>query len=166
MSDDHEISPDLLELFEFDEFDSFDEHLYQVANQPVEPGVPLSVELSESLSKSNSQELSDAQKSPDAFVKAPEIFLRIENNSANEASSSSSSSKKLSIDKKSNSLESTDSNDAQSLANRDECVELQYENEFSDSNEENDCDVVDSAFNPQIDIDSDYEQLLFEGIID
>lgn len=184
MSD--EISPDLLELFEYDEFDSYQEHLYQVANNPiVETGVPLSVELSESLSRSSINKcLDDVAKTPsplqpinNAFVKAPEIFLRIEtshNNSSKnganvDANASCSSSRKLSLGQKSNSLESTDSNDLLSLINRndDGCVELQYENEFIDSTEdENDCDLVDTGFStlPTC-VDSDYEQLLFEGIL-
>lgn len=144
----NEVSPDLLELFEYDEFDSYDEHTYQAiaaAKETASDGIPLSVELSESLHNSQSDEQNSG------FVKAPEIFLRIESNIENKT-------------KRSNSLESSDSNIVIPVANGDdiECFELQYENEFDDQIDET--DIAHSSCQPNSCVETEYEQLLFEGI--
>lgn len=167
---------DLMDLFEYDEFDSFDENTYRTisaTNDLVEGGVPLSVELSESLSKSQT---SVSEESSSGFVKAPEIFLRIEANSTGTSSILPSSSEdcnnhrdknesnKPKFCEKSNSIESVDGNDVILTAKGDECIELQYENEFLSANEEPDCDFLQITHNRTNNIDNDYEELLFEGI--
>lgn len=172
-----EEATDLMDLFEYDEFDSYVEHTYQLIAESgclMENGVPLSVELSESLSKNQTPVTEQPSIS---FVKAPEIFLRIdantsgisktETNSENSSENSGSHKnvlKKLKNSEKSNSLESNESNDAILLPNPDECVELQYENEFVGPNDEPDCDLVQSASKRRNSLESDYEELLFEGI--
>lgn len=163
---------DLMDLFEYDEFYSFDENTYRPissTNEIVEGGVPLSVELSESLSKNQT---SVSEESSSGFVKAPEIFLRIEGNSAGISSNIQSlcnnnrdenKSNKLKFREKSNSIESVDSTDVILPVKGDECNELQYENEFLSSIDEPDCDSLQKTHNRTNNIDNDYEELLFEG---
>lgn len=167
-----EKAKDLMELFEYDEFDSYDEHKYQLIAESdfsSESGIPLSVELSESLSKIQTP----VTETVTGFVKAPEIFLRIDASGTEiyktEASSDTSNEKNkqknaLKNSGKSNSLESNDSNDAILLSNQDECVELQYENEFVGPSDESDCELVQTAPKRHNSIENDYEELLFEGI--
>lgn len=161
---------ELGDLFEYDEFDSYDEHAYQEIvsdNVSNEEGVPLSVELSESLNKVQTPECEQATKS---FTKAPEIFLRIDVNSIAGGASSANSSYNITCTKspniikqsdESNSIDSIESNEG--ITNRDECTELQYENEFS-TNDEIDCENVQSTCKRHNSIDNEYEELLFEGI--
>lgn len=166
---------ELGELFEYDEFDSYDEHAYQTIitnNISNEGGVPLSVELSESLSKSQTPE---SEQTSDGFIKAPEIFLRIDASAIDGTSTSKSSSDVSGINAsletnkskrrvESNSLDSTERSDGLlAPINLDECAELQYENEFGPS-DENDCEYVQSTYKQPNTIDDDYEELLFEGI--
>lgn len=161
---------DLMDLFEYDEFDSYDENTYQLIDEDSSGGVPLSVELLESLSK-NQTPVSD--EPTNSFVKAPEIFLRIDANGSNASTTdlctASTSHNFQNIEtielkhcEKSNSLESSDSNDVLLLTKHGDCVELQYENEFSD---ESDCDRNQSERKQDNSIENDYEELLFEGII-
>lgn len=163
---------DLEELFEYDEFDSYDENAYQsiIANDVShEGGVPLSIELSESLSKNQTPE---NELPCNNFTKAPEIFLRIDastttSNSSiygNDANCCGKTSNKIEQCSTLNSLESSESNDGPlSTTNRDECLELQYENEFG-SSDETDCEFVQSTCRQQNNTDNDYEDLLLEGI--
>lgn len=170
-----EQTPDLMDLFEYDEYDEYD-HTYQLIDEDkcsTESGVPLSVELSESLHKSQTS----VTGQPSDFVKAPEIFLRFDPSGTGiskitetiaESSSDNSGSlknepKKLQNCGKLNSLESNESNDVILITNGDDCVELQYENEFIDPNEP-DCELSQSASKRHNSIDNDYEELLFEGI--
>ncbi|XP_055302856.1 trafficking kinesin-binding protein milt isoform X2 [Sitodiplosis mosellana] len=164
-----EEATDLMDLFEYDEFDSYDDHTYQLiaeSNCSTASGIPLSVELSESLSKNQTPV---SEQPSICFVKAPEIFLRIDasgsristnSESSSENSGSHKNANKLKNCEKSNSLESIESNDVVLLTNRDECVELQYENEFVSPNDEPDC--VQSPPKRHNSIENDYEELLFE----
>lgn len=168
---------DLMDLFEYDEFDSYEEHTYQLSEAcktSTESGIPLSVELSESFNKNQS---SDSEQSSSGFVKAPEIFLRIESITTGGVSTTEENteninqnnecqnnvSKKLKYCSKSNSLDSTESNEALLIPNRDDCVELQYENEFIDSNDEPNCDFNQKSNRQDNNIENDYEELLMEG---
>lgn len=167
-------STDLMDLFEYDDFECDDHTYQQIAKNKcsTESGVPLSVELSESLSKSQTP----VTGQPSGFVKAQEIFLRFDasgtgiskiTETISESSSDNSDShknepKKLQNCGKLNSLESNESNDVILITNGDDCVELQYENEFIDPNEP-DCELPQSASKRHNSIDNDYEELLFEG---
>lgn len=147
---------DLVDLFEYDDFDSYNEHTYQVVevtNGSYNDGIPSSVELSETLNQSH---FTVNEESP---VKSPEIFLTIDVNATGASESFNQSN--LKYCGKSNSLKSTESIDVILTDNQDECIELQYENEFIGSSEP-DCNVFHSPRN----IDNDYDELLFEGIID
>lgn len=165
---------DLMELFEYDEFDSYDDQTYLFTDNFNQSGVPLSVELSESLSKNQTPV---TEKPSTGFVKAPEIFLRIES-SGTEAFKTDTNSESLSENRdthknalnklrncgKSNSFESNESNDVILVSNQDECAELQYENEFVGPNDGPDCELVQSGPKRHNSIENDYEELLFEGI--
>lgn len=170
-------STDLAELFEYDEFDSYDSQTYPTIDEiqsacGINSGVPLSVELSQCLSTSID---CSSSSNHDSFVKAPEIFLRIDptNNSGagdatNEAKTVNSLESTQPIDaEQTKSIDSIDScNDVKLSTNRDQCIELQYEDEFIDSNDdENDYDSTNVAYERRNSIESDYEQLLFEGIL-
>lgn len=169
-----EESADLMDLFEYDEFDSYDDHTYHLITEnscSTENSVPLSVEISESLSENPTPV---SEQPCNDFVKAPEIFLRIDSRisttgirieSSSENSGSGGSHKNANSPEnceKSNSLESNESNDVVLLPNQ-ECVELQYENEFVGPYEE-EPDCIISALNRHNSIEKDYEDLLFEGI--
>lgn len=147
---------DLIDLFEYDEFDSYNEYAYHVVtmnNDSSNDGIPLSVELSETLNKSQS---TINEKSSNDFVKAPEIFLRIDVNGAG-PNSESFNKKNVECCEKLDSLESCDSNDVILTGN---CAELQYENEFMNTSEP-ECNFSHSTRS----IDNDYEELFLEGII-
>lgn len=148
---------ELMDLFEYDEFDSYDEYAYQTANQQddsVECGVPLSVELSESLSKNDNAE---SEQDASCFVRSAEIFLRIdgEGTSANNRAIQDQSSNNA----QPNSLESNGSDDVILVGN--DCVELQYENEFIESNDE--AEFLPTNRCRSNSLSNDYEELLFEG---
>lgn len=169
-----EESADLMDLFEYDEFDPYDDHTYHLITEnscSTENGVPLSVELSDSLSENPTPV---SEQPSNRFVKAPEIFLSIDSristtekkteslsvNSGSGSGGSHKSANSLENCEKSNSLESIESNDVVLVSNQ-ECVELQYENEFVGPYEEPD---LRSALNRHNSIERDYEDLLFEGI--
>lgn len=164
---------DLTELFEYDEFDSYDSQTYPTIDAihaacGGNSGVPLSVELSQCLNKSTEQSTSNTSLANDNFVKAPEIFLRIDgNNSGGGITSVHGNLAQPQIhDEQSNSIDSIDS--CRDVLNpsidRDQCYELQYEDEFIDSNDENECDSSNVVYERRNSIESDYEQLLLEGI--
>lgn len=160
----NEVSPDLLELYEYDEFDSYDEHTYQAivaAKETASDGVPLSVELSESLHSNQSvNEEQKTESSEKLFEKASEIFLRID---APETDTECEIRSKRFGEGRSDSVESIDNNDVVPATECDECFELQYENEFEDSTDEVDCNLAHSSNQPKSYIEDEYEQLLFEG---
>lgn len=160
----NEVSPDLLELYEYDEFDSYDEHTYQAiiaAKETASDGVPLSVELSESLHSNQSvNEERTSDSSEKLFEKAPEIFLRID---THETEARCDTKLKLQSEGQSASVESIDNNDVVPIIECDECFELQYENEFEDSTDDVDYNVAHSSNQPKSYIEDEYEQLLFEG---
>lgn len=140
------------DLFEFDDFDCYDENTYRTiltTNRLVEEGVPLSIELSETLNR-NQNTVNEHSDSSD-FVKASEIFLRLE-------TSGTETSKSLA---EVNTIETTDS--LISASNQEECIELQYENEFIGPNDEPDLDFLRTARDRTNSIYNDYEELLFEG---
>lgn len=159
----NEVSPDLLELlYEYDEFDSYDEQTYQAiiaAKETASDGVPLSVELSESL-HSNNQSVNEEQKTDSdekLFENAPEIYLRIDEP---DTETECEIKPKLQSEGRSALIESIDNNDVVRVTEFDECFELQYENEFED---DVDCNVAHSSNQPKSYIEDEYEQLLFEG---
>lgn len=171
----NESSLDLTDLYEYDEFDLYENPYNNSPEQQYEDGIPLSVELSESIRLnriSASQEtclnsninLTDHQSN--AFVKSSEIFLRIDNEAetatATTTTITTSSSKKTDFDcdrKTNDSIESSGSDVSLVHISHDDIVELHYENEFIDPNAD-ECDVDErhTAF------ENENEQLLFEGI--
>ncbi len=123
---------DFSDLLEYDEFEAYD--AFQMPEHTDEPdNVPLSVELAESIEETNSRK-SDSEN----FVKAPELFLRIDGN----------------VKSQPDSLADTPIR---------ECAELQYENEFDeyDDNDVFNHPECSTSFHA---IENDNEQLLLEGI--
>lgn len=155
---------DLANLCEYDEYDS-----YQSTSSCnfTECGVPLSVELSESLCKSLT--LVDQQTS-DCFVKAPEIFLRFDPTVTSATDFISPASKQISENNVSNKLKNSEGTipfDTEAKNNViicDDCVELQYENEFENPNNDVDGDNAHVIYKPSNSVDNDYEDLFLEGI--
>lgn len=198
---------DLADLLEYDEFDGgYDEDgdagaARLAGNSRVETGVPLSVELNESMCQEKSDsarlqqpiatgELLLSAHSDCGYSKGADIFLRIDSN--DDASSTNTtttittasgpqSNNKLSIDSQTIGDGPSTSSGQYSLSlDGDGDVELQYENEFIDQDDD---DVVDSFSQPsgrhhlkthqsghhhhllrRPAVENDNEQLLFEGI--
>lgn len=146
----NESSTDLTELFEYDEFDSslnsIDQNTTTASNSI--DGIPLSVELSEAVS---------AQQNPN-YVKAPEIFLRIDGE-ANTSTASTTTITTSTANKTENNPIECDRNEIAFAASN--FVELQYENEFDDSDDDENDRVVHSERISQF--ESENEQILFEG---
>lgn len=139
-------SPDLADLFEYDEFDDLDDPRKDFNVSPERGhGVPLSVELQQSTSAQN------GITSPQSFVQAAELFLRIESAPIAGNASKSELPKNDSIQ----------SDDNQCPAQDD--VELHYENEIS-TTDDDDRFVVSSP-RPST-VVNDIEQLLLEGIVE
>ena len=141
---------DLMEYDEFEEYDVYQTRSYpQIASNTEEPNnVPLSVELSESTNSDSTKE---------TFVKGSELFLRIDSVGASISSSSGGADEQ-------------DECSSDTPTNANNCVELQYENEF-ESNEDdadNNCDGSNLlGFNSfyHSAVDNENEQLLLEGIL-
>lgn len=124
---------DLLEYDEFEAYDAFQMPSHQT-DEADPDNVPLSVELEQSLATTNRKSESDN------FIKAPELFLRIDANNVK--------------------------SQPESLADTPirECVELQYENEF-DEYEANDGTDRGECSTSYRTVENDNEQLLLEGIV-
>lgn len=163
-------SLDFTDLLEYDEFDVYDkllpssdgngqerlarrpctDQLCCSSNDKVE-GVPLSVELSEVQDKSNDDE---------PFVKAPELFLRFDGASGDDGGSSGSGVRfRCSVN---------DNNSCETPVNND-CVELQYENEFDDDDDDVDgnsgfLQFTEATKSYHSMNENENEQLLLEGI--
>lgn len=171
-----ESSSSLTDLFEYDEYDSYENPYAEIdTREHLDDGIPLSVELFESLNRQcNDSPHKNASSAADIdtdanndFVRAPEIFLRIDNDvamTAAAASASTDASTKIktecdrSIDASGSDVEPATGCDI---------VELHYENEFIDANAE-ECDDVDRMLTGQrsmTQFENENEQLLFEGTI-
>lgn len=159
-----------LDLFEYDGFDSFEDNSYQsiLNKDSAEGGIPLSVEILESMKKNCKPHEGGTSK---CFVKASEIFLRIESNiksgseplsiEANENNESASTN--IEHIEKPNLPELNNENDVNLLSNWDDCVELLYDNEFLDpSKTELNYDLPTRKCNNNI--ENDNEELFLEGI--
>lgn len=175
-----ESSPSLTDLYEYDEYDSFENPYAEIdTHENLDEGIPLSVELSESISRqcndlphTDASSPSGADIDTDAngqhFVKAPEIFLRIDNEVTTGATSApidASTKIKTECDRTGGSIESSGSDVSDVLAIGCDIVELHYENEFIDANAD-ECDDVDRSTAGQrstTQFENDNEQLLFEG---
>lgn len=129
----HNSAAEFSDLLEYDEFEAYD--AFQMpptsTDDAVSDNVPLSVELAQSID--NNRRKSESEN----FVKAPELFLRIDG---------------------------VDKSQPDSLTQTPvrECAELQYENEFD---EYDDTDGIyhpecSTSFHK---IENDNEQLLLEG---
>lgn len=163
-----EETTDLADLCEYDEYDSYNEKTYQttLSSSFTEYGIPLSVELSESLCAS--QTLDDKQIS-NCFVKAPEIFLRFDSTITSvkdcipqaTVQNNENNSSKLDNSEETITLNSKENNDVNVC---DDCVELQYENEFEDPNNEVIHSYVQKSYKRNNSLDNDYEELFLEGI--
>lgn len=155
-----EETTDSTDLCEYDEFDSYDEKTYQATSSTgfTEYGVPLSVELSESLYESQTL----INKHPaDCFVKAPEIFLRFDLNITSATDNDSNVSNELKNSEKTISIESKENDN---VDYHDDCVELQYENEFEDPDDEFNDDNAQLIYKRNNRSDNDYDELFLEGI--
>lgn len=123
---------DFSDLLEYDEFEAYDAfQMPQQTDDEVDPdNVPLSVELEQSLNRKSESE---------NFVKAPELFLRIDANVRSQP---------------------------ESLADTPirECVELQYENEFDEYDQNDGSDRAECSTSYHT-VENDNEQLLLEGKI-
>lgn len=206
---------DLADLLEYDEFDGYDG---AAATEPDncmtindnDYGVPLSVELSESMCQNNinrneliqlqranaidtieliastdatisaSSSIDDANNQPQIFLKSAEIFLRIDNNEESSTTttitmaSSAFNSNKQSVDSSIDTGGGGEPSSGQFSSSIDggDVIELQYENEFFDPNDE------ESHFGESPtarrhrhhrhhlggNVENDNEQLLLEGI--
>lgn len=127
---------DFSDLLEYDEFEAYDAfQMPQTVEEDVSDNVPLSVELAQSL-QNNSRNLTVSDS--DNFVKAPELFLRIDG---------------------------VVKSPPESLAETPirECAELQYENEFDDYEESNGIQYPESSTSFHT-LENDNEQLLMEGM--
>lgn len=125
---------DFSDLLEYDEFEAYDAfQMPQQADDIESDNVPLSVELAQSI------ENKDAQSESDKFVKAPELFLRIDGNVRSQP---------------------------ESLADTPilECVELQYENEFDEYEQSDYGSSRPECSTSYHNVENDNEQLLLEGI--
>lgn len=180
-----ESSPSLTDLFEYDEYDSYENPYVEIdAYENLDEGIPLSVELSESISRqrdnspheiATSSAVTASDIDTDAnnhFVRAPEIFLRIDNDVTTAAASATVSTEaskvkiKTECDRTGGSTESSGSDESILPASGCDFVELHYENEFIDVNAE-ECDDVGQMSTCQrstTQFENDNEQLLFEGI--
>lgn len=124
---------DFSDLLEYDEFEAYDAfQMPQNSDEAVTDNVPLSVELAQSIQ--NNRRNSDS----DNFVKAPELFLRIDG---------------------------VVKSPPESLAETPirECVELQYENEFDEYEDNNGLHYPECSTSFHT-IENDNEQLLLEGM--
>lgn len=127
---------DFSDLLEYDEFEAYDAfEMPQTAEEVVSDNVPLSVELAQSI-ENNSRTRTESDS--DSFVKAPELFLRIDG---------------------------VVKSQPESLAETPirECAELQYENEFDDYEENDGMQYPESSTSFHT-IENDNEQLLMEGM--
>lgn len=176
-----ESSPSLTDLFEYDEYDSYENPYAEIdTSDHHTEGIPLSVELSESLSRRQCNDLphtilaSSASTDIDTdannqFVKAPEIFLRIDNEVPTAAACTTSTNVctiiKTECDRTADSFESSGSDVSVAPAIDCDIVELHYENEFFDASGD-ECDDVGpstSCLRSATQFENDNEQLLFEG---
>lgn len=191
---------DLADLLEYDEFDGDEDVAYNAiaaAAAQEDTGVPLSVELNESINQPRSGEevhLPLAVDDPVGFPKGAEIFLRIDSNddascthttTTITTASGSQTNNKLSIESRTVSDGPSSSSGQYSLsldgdAMGDAIGELQYENEFVDSNDDEEDEHFGGGGHRMITnqsshhhhhhlhrrpaVENDNEQLLFEGI--
>lgn len=126
-------SVDFSDLLEYDEFEAYD--AFQMPENVDSDNVPLSVELAQSV-QSNSKNCTKSDC--EHFIKAPELFLRIDSV----------------VKSQPESLTQTPIRD---------CIELQYENEFDDYEESNGIQYPESSTSFHT-IENDNEQLLMEGM--
>lgn len=154
-------SLDFADLLEYDEFDVYDETLSTLVSQrsccddqlccdsitKIE-GVPLSVELSQAIAGPSQQCFNALPTSSlvvaddETFIKAPELFLRFGMNSSN------------SVDD----FVDTPTNQP------NDCVELQYENEFDEDEVDDSLRFIESSKSYHSVTENENEQLLLEGI--
>lgn len=163
------ISLDLADLLEYDEFDSF-EAARDLPSPDNEIGVPLSVELSDSMCQISgpttvpSQTPFDGGPNDDGFVKSAEIFLRLD--SDNDSGTTTTITIASGSLNSKQSLDSTGGGPSSGQFSSIDCdIELQYENEFFDPNND-ECNFVTepSTVHRRSTIEIDNEQLLLEGI--
>lgn len=178
-----ESSPSLTDLFEYDEYDSYESSYAEMdTRENLEEGIPLSVELSQSIGRqcndvpyritTSAAATAAASIDTDAnnqFVRAPEIFLRIDNDAvhASTATTSTDDSTKIKTEcnRSGGSTESSGSDLSEVRATGCDIVELQYENEFIDANAD-ECDdgaQMSTCQRSMTQFENDNEQLLFEG---
>lgn len=206
---------DLADLLEYDEFDGYDGSAATESDNCMtindnDYGVPLSVELSESMCQNNinraelmqlqranaidtidpahaattettvtsSSSVDEANEQEQNFVKSAEIFLRIDNNEESSTTttitmaSSSFNSNKQSMDSTNDTGDPGEpgepsSGQFSSSIDGGDVIELQYENEFFDpDDEESNFGESSTAQRHHLggNVEYDNEQLLLEGI--
>lgn len=151
---------DLMDLFEYDDFVSYHEQTYQFTEEckiSTESGLPLSDELSKSLKKNESPV---SEQSSSGFVRASELFLRIDTNTTGE-STKDESGEHLCVTRE---CQNTVPKKLKYCANQVECVELRYENELIDPHDEPNSDLIQSTCRQANNIENDYKDLHLEGI--
>lgn len=163
-----ESSPSLTDLFEYDEYDSYEsayDNEIADAKDQLNGGVPLSVELSESIHRQcdDAVSTSSGRDANDSFVKAPEIFLRFDGDAsgATSATTDTNSESKTECDRPDGSFESGGSDGPVGC----DIVELHYENEFADASAD-ECDasgLTTSQSRAISQFENENEQFLFEG---
>lgn len=157
-----EETSDLADLCEYDEYDTYNVKTYQptYASNFNEYGVPLSVELSESLGES--QTLANAQPA-NCFVKASEIFLRLDLNNVttgtNSISNASTRDDNVDILRISGKTEETSD-----VIIHEDCVDLQYGSDIDCPNGAVIGEMTQARHKRDNSLDNEYEELLIEGI--
>lgn len=164
-----EETTDLADLCEYDEYDSYNEKTFQTTSSGfTEHGIPLSVELSESLCASQTPV---NEPSSNFSVRAPEIFLRFDSTNTSVTDfktfvphvSIQNAENNVSKESETFPFNPEESNDVNIC---DDCVELQYENEFENlSNDIDDCSGEIIHKRRSNSLENDYEELLSEGIL-
>lgn len=170
-----ESSPSLTDLFEYDEYDSYENPYTEIdTREHLDDGIPLSVELFESLSRQcdvlphKNASSSAADIDTDAnnhFVRAPEIFLRIDNDVVVTTATDANTKIKTEFDRIGHSIDSNGSDVSVVPTTGCDTVELHYENEFIDANADecNDVDRTVMGRRSTAQFENENEQLLFEG---
>lgn len=156
---------DLNDLFEYDNLDSFKEDSYQTTtnNDSAEGGIPLSVEILESMKKND---LPYEKGKSQCFLRASEILLKIDSNIKDGPCIIKAEANKKSNIKhyeKPHLPELNIQNDVILLSNRDDCVGLLYDNKLLVPNN-TEFNYVLTTRKCIHNIENEYEEQLLEGI--
>lgn len=158
-----EETTDFADLCEYDEYDSYTVKTFQsTSSSYTDHGIPLSVELSESLCASQTPV---NETTSNLFVKAPEIFLRFDTAATDLKTVVSQIPVQNTENNVSKELETISVNPEESKDVCDDCIELQYENEFANLTSEIDGCSAGIIHKRSHSLDNEYEELFLEGTI-